>query len=142
MNAKRQFVDTNILVYGFDRSASEKSDRARGLMTELWKSGHGCVSTQVLQEFYVTVVKKVTRPLAPTIAAQVILDLSRWATHVIGVEDILAAIEIHQKHGLSFWDALIIQSAKFLGCEVLWTQDLNTGQIYEGIRVMNPFSEL
>lgn len=139
MNAKRQFVDTNILVYGFDRSAGEKSDRARGLMTELWESGYGCVSTQVLEEFYVTVVKKIARPLAPTFAAQVIVDLSRWTTHMIGVNDILSAIEICQRYELSFWDALIVQSAKSLGCEVLWTEDLNAGQVYEGIRVINPF---
>jgi predicted nucleic acid-binding protein len=73
-------------------------------------------------------------------AARIISDLSAWRLHVPDVSDILEAIDIQQRNKLSFWDALIICSAKKLGCVVLLTEDFNSGQLYEGIRVQNPFA--
>jgi len=73
-------------------------------------------------------------------AAQIISDLSQWKLHIPIVSDVLEAIDIHQRNKLSFWDALIICSAKKLGCAILWTEDLNTGQCYEGVKVLNPFT--
>ncbi|GAB6273188.1 MAG: PIN domain-containing protein [Peptococcaceae bacterium] len=142
MNDKsgRQFVDTNILVYAHDISAGEKHERTKDLITHLWNSGNGCLSIQVLQEFYVTIVQKVARPLRPEMAAQIISDLSQWKLHIPIVSDVLEAIDIHQRNKLSFWDALIICSAKKLGCAILWTEDLNTDQCYEGVKVLNPFT--
>ncbi|HHY45748.1 MAG TPA: PIN domain-containing protein [Firmicutes bacterium] len=137
----RQFVDTNILVYAHDVSAGIKHHRARTLITDLWNTGNGCISLQVLQEFYVTVCQKTRKPLGPEVAARIISSLSQWHLHVPDVEDILEAIDVHQRNRLSFWDALIICSAKRLGCDVVWTEDLNPGQSYEGIKVLNPFSE-
>ncbi|NPV79937.1 MAG: PIN domain-containing protein [Firmicutes bacterium] len=134
-----QFVDTNVLVYAHDVSAGEKHDRARELITKLWKSGNGCISIQVLQEFYVTTVCKIARPLATEMAARIISDLSQWRIHVPDIEDVLEAIRIHRRNELSFWDALIVRSARMLGCEIIWTEDLNNGQEYEGIKVLTPF---
>lgn len=138
-NLRRQFVDTNVLVYAHDISAGIKHEKARDLILSLWDSRQGCISLQVLQEFYVTIVQKVAKPIAPEMAARIIADLGQWTLHVPDVEDVLEAIEIQQRNELSFWDSLIICSAKKLGCDVIWTEDLNTGQRYEGIVVLNPF---
>jgi len=134
-----QFVDTNILIYAHDTSAGSKHIRAKNLVIELWESGCGCLSIQVLQEFYVTVVQKINKPIKPEMAASIIADLSQWRLHIPDVDDVLEAIEIHRRNSLSFWDAMIICSAKKLGCTVLFTEDLNSGQLYEGVRVKNPF---
>jgi len=135
-----QFVDTNVLVYAHDVTAGDKHARAKALVTSLWESENGCLSTQVLQEFYVTVTRKVARPLSSEVAAQIIADLAVWRVQVPDVADVLDAIELHRRYGTSFWDALVIQSASRLGCACIWSEDLNPGQAYAGIRVLNPFS--
>lgn len=141
-NFKRQFIDTNVLVYAHDRSAGKKYERARKLLTNLWESRQGCISIQVLQEFYVTVVQKTSKPILTDKAARIITDLKEWNVHIPDVNDILYAIDIQQRNKLSFWDSLIICSAKKLNCDVIWSEDLNHGQYYEEIVVMNPFEEL
>ena len=135
-----QFVDTNVLIYAHDSSAGVKHERARTLLRELWKDHTGCVSAQVLQEFYVNVTQKVAKPVAPEVAAQIISDLSAWQVHQPGVDDILDAIQLQGRHKLSFWDAMILSSALALGCEIVWSEDLNPGQRYDLVTVQNPFS--
>lgn len=134
-----QFLDTNILIYAHDRSAGDKHLRARDLVRELWQSGMGCLSIQVLQEFYVNVTAKVAKPLAPDTVAQIIVDLSVWRVHRPAVEDLLDAIRLQGRHQLSFWDAMIVASALQLGCQTIWSEDLNPGQIYDSVRVQSPF---
>ena len=134
-----QFVDTNILIYAHDRSAGDKHTRARDLIRALWQSGEGCLSIQVLQEFYVNVTQKVTKPLTPTVAAQIIADLSVWQIHRPGVEDILDAIRLQGRYQISFWDAMIVSSAIQLGCQTIWSEDLNPGQVYDSVTVTSPF---
>ena len=134
-----QFVDTNVLIYAHDRSAGQKHTRARELMRELWQSGEGCLSIQVLQEFYVNVTRKVARPLAAEAAAQIIADLAVWRIHRPGVEDVLDAIRLQSRYQMSFWDAMVIASAIQLGCQTLWSEDLNPGQAYDQVTVANPF---
>ncbi len=112
------------------------------MVTSLWESGNGCVSIQVLQEFYVTMVQKIKQPLKPEVVSQIISDMANWQVHVPDVSDILEAIQIQQRNQLSFWDALIIRSAKILGCRTLWTEGLNHGQFYEGLEVLNPFVDV
>lgn len=136
----RQFVDTNILVYAHDVSAGHKHEVARKLVVDLWASRLGCLSLQVLQEFYVTVVQKVKKPLLPEKAAQIISCLGEWRVHLPDPGDVLEAIDIQQRNQLSFWEALIITSALKLDCEVIWTEDFNSGQRYEGVLALNPFS--
>lgn len=133
-----QFVDTNVLIYAHDRSAGQKHSRARELIRELWQSGDGCLSIQVLQEFYVNITQKVARPLTPAVAAQLIVDMSVWQVHRPAVEDILDAIRLQDRHQISFWDAMIIASALQLGCQTIWSEDLNPGQIYDRVTVANP----
>jgi predicted nucleic acid-binding protein len=140
MNGNRKFVDTNVLVYAHDLTAGDKHDLARALLEELWGTRQGCLSVQVLQEFFVTTTRKIPKPLDPTAAAQIIGDLASWHVHSPAAPDILAAIDIQQQAGTSFWDAMILRSAQELGCPVLYSEDLNAGQSYAGIQVSNPFT--
>ncbi|MBC7104604.1 MAG: PIN domain-containing protein [Firmicutes bacterium] len=135
----RQFVDTNVLVYAHDISAANKHARAKALVRELWDSGLGCLSIQVLQEFYVVVTRKVPRPLEPERAAGLIADLACWRVHVPQVADVLDAIAIQQEAGISFWDAMVVRSAQALGCRTLWSEDLSHGRIFGSVKVINPF---
>ena len=139
MSGNRQFVDTNVLVYAHDVTAGAKHTRARALVEELWDTRQGCLSVQVLQEFFVTTTRKIPRPLEAPAAAQIIADLAHWHVHAPAAGDVLGAIDTHQRTGASFWDAMILRSAKELGCQVLHSEDLNAGQDYEGVEVRNPF---
>ncbi|MGB9814160.1 MAG: PIN domain-containing protein [Thermovenabulum sp.] len=134
-----QFVDTNVLVYAHDASAGRKHEIAKELLKELWDTRKGCLSTQVLQEFYVTITKKVKKPLSPLQASQIISDLGFWKLDMPDVGDILEAIQISQRYMISFWDSLIICSAINLDCDVIWSEDLNPGQYFDKIKVVNPF---
>ncbi len=143
MRAERalQFVDSNILIYAYDVTAGVKHEQAKALVARLWESRDGCLSIQVLQEFYVTVTRKVARPMAGDVAAEVVADLAAWRVHAPIGEDVNQAIAIHRRYAISFWDAMIVRSAAQLGCATLWSEDLNSGQVYAGVRVENPFAE-
>lgn len=134
-----QFVDTNVLVYAHDRSAGYKRVEAQNLLRKLWQSRLGCLSIQVLQEYYVTVTRKIANPLLPEQAQDILSHLGRWRLHSPTVSDIQEAIDIQTSYGISFWDAMIIQSAVRLQCDTVWSEDLNAGQAYAGATVVNPF---
>jgi Predicted nucleic-acid-binding protein, contains PIN domain len=138
-NYKLQFIDTNILVYAYNAAEPQKQQLAGALINELWESRLGHLSIQILQEFYVTVTQKIAHPLPPEVALPIVGDFGNWVVHSPTVEDLLDAIAIQQKYQLSFGDALMICSAKKLSCAIIWTEDLNNGQFYEGLQVCNPF---
>ena len=135
----RHFVDTNILIYAYDTSAGVKHQRAKELLSTLWVEKNGCLSVQVLQEFYVVATQKMKKPLSPQMAAQIIVDLEVWRIHAPQVHDVLNAIELQQRYQISFWDAMIVNSALALDCTTLWSEDLNHLQIYQQVQVQNPF---
>ncbi|MGA7990049.1 MAG: PIN domain-containing protein [Thermoanaerobaculia bacterium] len=135
----RQFVDTNVLVYAHDEDGGRKAAHAQDLLADLWETGEGCVSLQVLQEFYVISTRKLRRPLTHEAAAEYAEDFSRWTLHTPDRDDLLAAIAIARRHRLSLWDAMIVRSASRLGCRLLWTEDLKDGAVLEGVRVRDPF---
>ena len=141
MNAEpqREFVDANVLVYAFDSSAGRKQQVAQALLERLWESSTGCVSVQVLQEFFVTVTKKVARPLPVEEARARIRELKTWRVFAPSADDVLAAIDLHAEARIGFWDALIVLAAAESGCDVLWTEDLSDGQQMRGVRIRNPF---
>jgi predicted nucleic acid-binding protein len=139
MSGDRQFVDTNVLVYAYDVTAGHKRSRARALVEELWETRQGCLSVQVLQEFFVTTTRKIPKPLEVPAAARIIDDLAHWHVHAPAAVDVLAAIDVCQRTGASFWHAMILRSAKELHCQVLYSEDLNSRQEYDGIQVSNPF---
>jgi len=137
-----QFVDTNILVYAYDLSAGRKHVLAVQWMERWWEERTGCLSIQVLQEFFVTVTRKIATPLSLPVARQIVADLAHWRLHVPEAHDVLEAIDLQQGYRLSFWDAMVLQSAKRLGCKQLFSEDLDPRRSYSGIQVVNPFVEV
>jgi len=135
------FLDTNILVYAFDRSAGLKHQQAAKLMEECWENENGCLSIQVLQEFFVTVTRKIAAPLDLQTARQIVADLAQWRLHAPDAGDLLQAIDLQHSHQLAFWDAQVVESAASLGCKQLLTEDLNHGEYYGEVQVVNPFKE-
>lgn len=138
MSAK-VFLDTNILIYAHDRDAGAKRDTAVALLRDLWERRCGVVSTQVLQEFYVNVTRKIATPLSRSQTRGLLRNYLSWQIETNVPETILAASEIEERHRLSFWDAMIVASAVRSGAERLLTEDLNHDQVIEGVRVQNPF---
>ena len=139
MNAGKTFVDTNIVVYAYDVTAGEKHSAAQRLLSELWRSGRGLVSTQVLQELYVTATAKIPRPLGPRPAAELIEDMLTWDVVVNDGESILRAISLGRREKMQFWDALIVAAAERGGAERLVSEDLSSGRTIAGVRIVNPF---
>lgn len=139
MNGDKIFLYSNVIVYAYDKSAGGKHRIAADLMIELWRSGHGVISTQVLQEFFVIVTRKIPKPLKIKTAKEIINDLLKWEVVVNDGESILSAIDIHLKYKYSFWDSMIIDAARKGGAEVLYSEDLSDGQIVDGIAIKNPF---
>jgi len=134
----RSFLDTNILVYTDDKAAPAKQRIALGLVAKHRREGTGVVSLQVLQEYFVTITRKLH--VDPQIARRKVELLSEFDVAALEVSDILAAIDLHRLHGLSFWDALILRSAKQTGCSVLLSEDMQSAREIDGVRIVNPFS--
>ncbi len=133
------FVDTNVLLYAEDADAGAKRERARALVTELWNNRQGVLSVQVLQEFYVAATRKLRKPLAPAKAREIVREYLAW-TVVPGTTPLLeAALDLHQRSALSFWDAMIVQAAIESGCDRLYSEDMNDGQRHGSVTVTNPF---
>jgi predicted nucleic acid-binding protein len=139
MSGDKVFVDTNILVYAYDISAGIRHETAKKLLAGLWNSGLGVISTQVLQEFYVTVTRKLPKAIDPQIAKEIATDLLEWEVVTIEGPMILYAIELNQKHSFSFWDSLIIAAAEKAGCSCMLSEDLSSGRTIGKIKIKNPF---
>ena len=135
----REFLDTNVLVYAYDVSAGDKHVRAVELLDDVASTERGVLSVQVLQELFVTLTMKVPEPLVVREAALLVSDLGAMPTHAPGVDDVIAAIEVHRRLRLSFWDAMILHSATEMGCGVLWSEDVSQSKRYNGTEVRNPF---
>ena len=138
-DAPREFVDSTVLVYGDDSSAGPRQAAALQLLDRIWASRTGCLSVQVLQEYFVTITRKVPKPMPDDVAEERIRDLSVWTIFSPAAEDVIAAIALARKHKLSFWDAMILESAAQLGCETVWSEDLQDGLRVRGVVVRNPF---
>src|SRR5208337_3251979 len=133
----RSFFDTNIIVYGDDKSAPAKQRRALDLLAEHRRAGTGVVSLQVLQEYFVTVTKKLH--VEARIARRKVELLAEFDVAALGLPDILAAIDLHRLHQFSFWDALILRAAMQTGCAVLFSEDMQQAREVDGVRIVNPF---
>jgi predicted nucleic acid-binding protein len=139
MNGDKIFVDTNILIYAYDVSAGAKHATAVQILTELWDSGRGVLSTQVLQEFFVSITRKIPKPIKDHLATNIVSDLLRWELIVNDGDSILEASRLVSRYRFSFWDCLIIQAALKSGCDILLSEDLSDGQVIESTRIHNPF---
>jgi predicted nucleic acid-binding protein len=93
----------------------------------------------VLQEFFVTVTRKVAQPLSADEAADRIREFTTWKVFAPTADDVLAAIALHKQARVGFWDAMVVQAAAESGCDTLWTEDLTDGQLLRGVRIRNPF---
>jgi predicted nucleic acid-binding protein len=136
------FFDTNILVYLFDADAPEKQARAREIFDKHVRDGDFFLSTQVLQELYVTLTRKLDVPMNQAEAYDVIAALGEMPVIHADTTLVLAAIQLSQRQQLSFWDAMILEAARKSGASILFTEDLQHGQLIEGVRVENPFVEV
>jgi predicted nucleic acid-binding protein len=134
------FVDSNVLVYAHDLDAKERHDRAVGIVRDLWESRNGALSTQVLQEFYVNVTRKIPKPLKKSTARELARNYGSWQTEIIDRSDIFRASELEESSRISFWDALIIVAAAKSGASLLLSEDLNDGQTIAGVTIEDPFS--
>lgn len=137
----KYFVDTNILVYAHDRSAGLKHRRAQVLIEQLWHSGQGVLSTQVLQELCVSLRRKSNRPLSSDEMIRLIQDYLSWEVVVNGSDSVVEALQIEARYRISFWDALILHAAETAGAAVLYSEDLAVGQTYGSTRVINPLTD-
>ena len=135
----KAFVDSNVLVYAHDADAGMKQRQAAGRLKELWENGCGRLSTQVLQEFYTNVTQKIKKPLARSVAREIIRNYGQWVESVITPSTVVRASEISEAWKLSFWDSMIFAAAEQDDVELLLTEALNHGQIIAGIKVVNPF---
>jgi predicted nucleic acid-binding protein len=132
------FVDTNILVYAHDRSTGVKHLRAQKLLEELWDSGKGVLSTQVLQELCINLRRKAGNPLPLDEVRLLIREYSTWEVVTNTPESVLKALDLEMRYKTSFWDALILQAAEDAGASILYSEDFAVGQHYGAIQVVNP----
>lgn len=132
------FFDANVLLYADDLSAGARIQIARELIRPRVADRTGVVSTQVLQEYYVNARKKLKMDGA---AARARVELYS-GLEVVEIRSalILAAIDLHRLHTLSFWDALIVCAAQQAACETLYSEDLQEGRRFGQLRVVNPFA--
>jgi predicted nucleic acid-binding protein len=135
--AARSFFDTNVIIYADDKASPAKQRRAIELVAEHRRARTGVVSLQVLQEYFVTVTRKLH--LDPRIARRKVELLAEFDVTSPGVQDVFGAIDLHRLHELSFWDALIVRSAQQAGCSVLLSENMQNAQEIRGLRIVNPF---
>ncbi len=133
----RSFLDTNVLVYTDDADTPGKQSRALEIVERCRSERTGVVSTQILQEYFVTATKKLRVP--PEDVKRKVELFGHFNVFRIGLDDILAAIDLHRLHQFSFWDALVVRAALRSGCSVLFSEDLQTGRKIDGLEIVNPF---
>ncbi len=139
MPGPKVFVDTNVLVYAHDSTAGRKRDIAREVVLDLWNNETGVLSTQVLQELFVSLTKKIPIPIDGRKARTILEDLCAWDVVVNDEQSVLNAIDLKAKYQLSFWDSLILEAARRSGATTLYSEDLSNGQQVVGITIVNPF---
>ena len=139
LHGARTFVDTNALTYVFDDAEPKKRDAARARLAAERQEREIVISTQILQELYASLTRG-PDPIAPSdVAERAVRDAADLTVVQIDTPLVLAAIAASRRHQLSFWDALVVRAAVHAGCEMLLTEDLNDGQVIEGVRIENPF---
>jgi predicted nucleic acid-binding protein len=140
MSDSPTFIDTNVLVYAYDSDAGDKHQTAKLLVTELWQNRRGLISTQVLQEFYVTVTHKLPKPLSKQQAREVVQTYAAWSVYRPTSGDVVAASALEEHHKLSFWDAMIVVAAQMSGATKLLSEDMQHGRRLGQVTINNPFA--
>ena len=137
----KPFVDTNVLIYGYDNTAGSRHQAAAALLRCLWQRGGGLLSTQVLQEFYVNVTRKIPQPLTAARARGIVRDYCAWHVEPISCETVLQASEVQSETSCHSGTPLIVAAATRSGADLLLSEDLNAGHIVEGVRIVSPFAD-
>jgi len=137
--ARLTFVDTKVLVYAHDSTEPERRPVAQRLLLDLWNSGNGALSTQVLQEFYSTTTCRIRQPLRPAVARTAVAQYSEWRTVDTDPLLIISAARMAAEHSIAFWDALIIEAALRCDAYQLLTEDMQDGRRFGSLTVRNPF---
>jgi predicted nucleic acid-binding protein len=137
----KAFFDTNVLVYLFDAGAPTKQAAARTLLVERGEAGEIVLSTQVLQELYVAVTRKLAKPLEEQVAFDALRDFAAFPLVQVDSDMVLAGAQRSRADGMSFWDALIVEAALGAGASVLYSEDLQGGRRYGPLEVVNPFAD-
>ena len=133
-----QFLDTNILLYSISRNDQEAPKRIRAI--ELLDNQTNCLSIQVLQEFYVQATRASRPdPIPHQLATALINTWSRFRIQDMTMPILQSALRIRDAHRISFWDSAVLAAALALGCDRIYTEDLNHGQMIEGLTIINPF---
>lgn len=141
MKEDKIFIDSNILIYANDTSSQKKFEIAKNIVDDLWQSNKGVISTQVLQEFFNVITKKITQPIPIKTAKEIIGTLLKWHVVINDGEIILSAIDLHERHQISFWDAMIVQAAINAEAHVILSEDLTHGLVIDGVKIKNPFKD-
>ena len=134
------FVDTNVLVYRYDTSDPIKQARADAWYRHLWSRRCGRLSFQVLQEMYATLTRKLKPGLAAPQAQRIVRALKAWQPIAIDFAVLERAWNLQEGHALSWWDALIVAAAQLGACRALLTEDMQHGQVFGAVRVIDPFA--
>ncbi|HET8701115.1 MAG TPA: PIN domain-containing protein [Nitrococcus sp.] len=135
----RYFVDTNVLVYARDSSEPDKQRLASQWLRALWQNRNGCLSFQVLKEYYLVVTQRLSQGMTAEEARADIRDLLAWEPVVMDTAVLENAWLAQDRFRFSWWDALIVAAAQRAGCRYLLTEDLQNGQNLDGVTVLNPF---
>lgn len=135
----RFFVDTNILLYAGSNAPEDAVKRARSL--EILRYPEIGFSAQVLQEYFYVAYRKRRLGITFTEALHALRELSRKPVLPISSHLVIQAVELSERFQISYWDAAIVAAAKELACEAIYTEDLNSGQVFDGIQIINPYSE-
>ncbi len=133
------FFDTNILIYAVDHTDPIKRRKAGELLEREAGAGNAIISTQVLQEFYSASTLKLKRPLNKLVAEEIVEELMALPVKQVDISIILAAIKRNQSDQISFWDALIIETALRAGARILWSEDMQHDREFDGLKIQNPF---
>ena len=133
------FINTNILVYAYDSNDTAKQEYAQQLLRNCISDDTAVLSAQVLSEFFTVVTKRIPNPLSVEEAEQVLDILGILPVVEIDYRLVRRAIDLHRLYGISYWDSLIVAAAHRAGCKQILTEDLNAGQSYQGVMVVNPF---
>jgi predicted nucleic acid-binding protein len=136
----RVFFDTNVLVYLFDEDSPAKQVRAKEVFNEHARVGHIVLSPQVLQEFYVTVTRKLSRPVSPEAALATVTHFSSFSLVPVDGATVIRAVRLHQSAIVSLWDALIIQAALEGNCTKLLSEDMQDKRTFGTLVIENPFA--
>jgi predicted nucleic acid-binding protein len=137
----RVFLDTNLIVYAFDDRNRSKQARAWRLLEEAGQDGRAVISTQVLQEFYVIVTRKLVRPLPEDEAEHALRLLARLPVVQVDTPMVLSAARMSRQERLSFWDALIVKAAIEGGCSELLSEDFQDGRKFGALSIRSPFRD-